>query len=174
MDEYYISFISQSITHEDGTPFEFLRVYPCEMRWQFEPVYLKNSYKDEWKLKYSHTDTLVHLRSALGPTIQIDGIESLIDDSDLSMIAQPANVTVEDVSLSGDGVRILKKFVLVMFPEIEVTNKYGNKHITRDRPPAALATRIVHTYSSESEEESEEDIPPVPVLVQEITRVHVG
>jgi hypothetical protein len=152
MDSHYISFISDSLLTEDGLPLELLRVFPVEMRRQFAPIFVENTDStsvNQWKLVYSHTDTLVRLYRPDGPAIQLDGVEAILNNSDdaFGLIVQPANVHIDDVSFN---MNELKRLVLWLFPEIQVKNVYQNRPIATEGPirtavatPTAMGTRYV-------------------------------
>ena len=154
MDSHYISFISDSLLTEDGLPLELLRVFPVEMRRQFAPIFVENTDStsvNQWKLLYSHTDTIVRLYRPDGPCVQLDGTEAILHNSDdaFNVTVQPANVHIDDVSFTNN-MNELKRLVLWFFPEIQVKNVYQNRPIATEGPirtavatPTAMGTRYV-------------------------------
>jgi len=154
MDSHYISFISDSLLTEDGLPLELLRVFPVEMRRQFAPIFVENTDStsvNQWKLLYSHTDTIVRLYRPDGPCVLLDGIEAILHNSDdaFNVTVQPANVHIDDVSFTNN-MNELKRLVLWLFPEIQVKNVYQNRPIATEGPirtavatPTAMGTRYV-------------------------------
>ena len=166
MDSHYISFISESLITEDGLPQELLRVFPVEMRRQFAPIFVENTDStsvNQWKLVYSHTDTLVRLYRPDGPFVQLDGVEAILHNSDdaLNLTVQPANVNIDDVSFA-DNMNELKRLVLWFFPEIAVKNVYQNRPIATESMRTAVATAM-----------GPRNVPRVPI--QEIgERFHIA
>jgi hypothetical protein len=166
MDSHYISFISESLITEDGLPQELLRVYPVEMRRQFAPVFVENTDStcvNQWKLIYTHTDTIVRLYRPDGPAIQLDGVDAILHKNDdaFGLIIQPANVNLHNDYPS---LNELKRLVLWFFPEIQVKNVYQNRPIATEstRDPIAVATPMGSRY-----------VPRVPL--QEIgERFHIA
>ena len=139
MDSHYISFISESLITEDGLPQELLRVFPVEMRRQFAPIFVENTDStsvNQWKLVYSHTDTLVRLYRPDGPAIQVDGLEVILNNSDdaFGLIVQPANVDFQNQYSLNE----LKRLVLWFFPEIQVNNVYQNRPIATESTRTAV------------------------------------
>jgi hypothetical protein len=123
MDSHYISFISDSLLTEDGLPLELLRVFPVEMRRQFAPIFVENTDStsvNQWKLLYSHTDTIVRLYRPDGPCVQLDGTEAILHNSDdaFNVTVQPANLHNDDVSFTNI-MNELKRLVFWFYPEIQ-------------------------------------------------------
>lgn len=138
MDGHYISIVSNDITNEDGTQQEVLRVYPEELRRIFEPLHLASNNVtplQQWKLKYSHTDVILNLRAPDGPSIMLEGLSLLVDLNSVDFVAMPANITTRGTmgESSTKNEDRLKAFVLFLFPEIKLSNRYDNQSIARTR-----------------------------------------
>ena len=136
MDGHYISVISNREDGE-GTQQEVLRVYPEELRRIFEPLHLASNNVtplQQWKLKYSHTDVILNLRAPDGPSIMLEGLSLLVDLNSVDFVAMPANITTGGMGESSTkNEDRLKAFVLFLFPEIKLSNRYDNQSIARTR-----------------------------------------
>ena len=75
---------------------------------------------NQWKLVYSHTDTIVRLYRPDGPAIQLDGVEAILHNSDdaFNVTVQPANLHNDDVSFTNI-MNELKRLVFWFYPEIQ-------------------------------------------------------
>jgi hypothetical protein len=114
------------------------------MRRQFAPIFVENTDStcvNQWKLVYSHTDTIVRLYRPDGPFIFFDGVEAILNNIDdaFNLIVQPANVHIDDVSFTNN-MNELKRLVLWFFPEIAVKNVYQNRPIATESIRTAVAT----------------------------------
>ena len=180
MEGNYISIVSNAITNEDGTQRELLRCWPLELRRVFEPIhsarrdllFLRGQLVQQWNLKYSHTDVILNLRTQNGPSIHLEALSLLVDMSSVSFLAMPADVSTRGTNPGQSSVQNqnrLKSFVCWLFPEIQLSNKYENHAISRERTTEYSQRQqrrfqqqvpIVHAeelFSDDGEEDGEED-----------------
>ena len=138
MDGHYISIVSNDITNEDGTQQEVLRCWPLELKRVFSPHHSpRNNIAplQQWELRYSHTDVILKLRSADGPSIMLEGLSLIVDLDSVDFVAMPANITTRGTmgESSTKNEDRLKTFVCWLFPEIRLTNRYENHAISSER-----------------------------------------
>jgi len=175
MDGHYISIVSNAITNEDGTQKEVLKCWPLELRRVFEPIHSgRNNIAplQQWNLKYSHTDVILNLRTQNGPSIHLEALSLLVDMSSVSFLAMPADVSTRGTNPGQSSVQNqnrLKSFVCWLFPEIQLSNKYENHAISRERTTEYSQRQqrrfqqqvpIVHAeelFSDDGEEDGEAD-----------------
>ena len=134
---HYISVISNRDDGE-GTQREVLRVFPESLRRCFEPIHSPSNNVaplQQWVLKYSHTDVILKLRSADGPSIMLEGLSLIVDLGSVDFVAMPANITTRGTmgESSTKNEDRLKTFVCWLFPEIRLTNRYENHAISSER-----------------------------------------
>jgi len=128
MNGHYISFKDEN---SDAT--ELLRVYPGELRRQYQPESTDRTMAvGEFTVQVMHmvykiTDCIVHLRTKNGPTCLSDAISVILDEHDIVKATfMPSNVTI-DVQV--DDTEHLKKLIYFLYPDITNTNKYGRHNL---------------------------------------------
>ena len=135
---HYISVISNRDDGE-GTQNEVLRVFPKELRRVFEPIHSPSNNitpLQQWKLRYSHTDVILKLRSPDGPSILLEGLSHLVDLDSVDFVAMPAEVSTRGTMGGESSIKNedrLKRFVFSMYPDIKLSNSYENHAIAKER-----------------------------------------
>ena len=140
MNGHYISFKDEN---SDAT--ELLRVYPGELRRQYQPestdrtMTVHNRAVQVMKMAYQMTDCIVHLRTKDGPVCLSDAISVILEEYDIVKATfMPCNVTI-DVTVNDT--EKLKKMVYFFYPSITNTNKYGIHDLIEIDPNTMIRTR---------------------------------
>ena len=124
MNGHYISFKDEN---NEGN--EILRVFPAELRRQYQPESTERVMSvGEFKVQVMHmvykiTDCIVHLRTKDGPICLSDAISVILDEHEaVTATFMPCNVTQ---TIATDNIDAIKKMVYYFYPNIANTSKYG-------------------------------------------------
>jgi hypothetical protein len=140
MESCYVTF-----KDEDNDANELFRVYPDELRRQYQPestdrtMTVHNRAVQVMKMAYQMTDCIVHLRTKDGPVCLSDAISVILEEYDIVKATfMPCNVTI-DVTVNDT--EKLKKMVYFFYPSITNTNKYGIHDLIEIDPNTMIRTR---------------------------------
>ena len=124
MNGHYISF-----KDENSDANELLRVFPAELRRQYQPESTERTMSfggnavQVMHMVYKITDCIIHLRTKDGPICLSDAISVILEEHEaVNATFMPCNVTI---TIATDNIEIIKKMVYYFYPNIKNTNKYG-------------------------------------------------
>ena len=136
MEGHYISF-----THVNNSEKELTRVYPSELRRQYVPTPGQGTQNISgiectiMRMEYTNSDCIVRLGSRDGAYVLFDAVLVILKTyhqlEDIEFTFQPANIKLDSSHLDLNDSNECKKMVQYFFPNIVVTNKYGNDDLIK-------------------------------------------